>query len=63
MDLCRDRDCSRVRFGDFVLDRADERVHGPSGPLKIGHKAYRVLVALVEQEGRLLTKEALFSDV
>ncbi|HYU94580.1 MAG TPA: winged helix-turn-helix domain-containing protein [Sphingomicrobium sp.] len=63
MDLCRDRDCSRVRFGDFVLDRADERVHGPGGPVKIGHKAYRVLVALVEQEGRLLTKEALFSDV
>jgi DNA-binding winged helix-turn-helix (wHTH) protein/tetratricopeptide (TPR) repeat protein len=63
VDLCRDRDCGRVRFGDFILDRADERVHGPGGPLKIGHKAYRVLVALVEQEGRLLTKEALFSDV
>ena len=63
MDLCRDRNCSQVRFGDFVLDRADERLHGPGGPVKIGHKAYRVLVALIEQEGRLLTKGALFSDV
>ena len=54
---------SRLSFGEFAIDLADERLLGPDGPLKIGHKAYCVLVALIEQEGRLLTKEALFSSV
>ena len=52
-----------LAFGDFVIDRSDERVIGPGGPLKIGHKAYCVLVALAEQDGKLLTKDALFSSV
>ena len=52
-----------LAFGDFVIDRADERVLGPDGPLRLGHKAYRVLLALAEHEGRLLTKDALFSSV
>jgi DNA-binding winged helix-turn-helix (wHTH) protein/tetratricopeptide (TPR) repeat protein len=52
-----------LAFGDFVIDRSDERVIGPVGPLKIGHKAYCVLVALAEQDGKLLTKDALFSSV
>src|SRR6187455_1138187 len=52
-----------LAFGDFVIDRADERVLGPDGPLRLGHKAYRVLLALAEQDGRLLTKDALFSSV
>lgn len=54
---------THLAFGDFVIDRADERVLGPEGPLKLGHKAYRVLLALAEQDGRLLTKDALFSSV
>ena len=52
-----------LAFGDYVIDRSDERVIGPGGPLKIGHKAYCVLVALAEQDGKLLTKDALFSSV
>jgi hypothetical protein len=40
-----------LAFGDFVIDRADERVLGPDGPLRLGHKAYRVLLALAEQDG------------
>ena len=52
-----------LAFGDFVIDRADERVLGPDGPLKLGHKAYRVLLSLAEQDGKLLTKDALFSSV
>jgi hypothetical protein len=35
-----------LAFGDFVIDRADERVLGPDGPLRLGQKAYRVLLAL-----------------
>lgn len=53
----------QLAFGDFVIDRADERVIGAEGPLKLGNKAYRVLLALAEQDGKLLTKDALFSTV
>ena len=56
-------DETHLAFGDFVIDRADERVIGPDGPLKLGNKAYRVLLSLAEQDGKLLTKDALFSSV
>lgn len=52
-----------LAFGDFVIDRGDERVIGPAGPVKLGNKAYRVLLSLAEHDGRLLTKDALFSSV
>jgi DNA-binding winged helix-turn-helix (wHTH) protein/Flp pilus assembly protein TadD len=54
---------TNLALGDFVIDRADERVLGPDGPLKLGNKAYRVLLSLAEQHGKLLTKDALFSTV
>ena len=50
-------------FGDFRLDRADERLWGPQGPVRVGNKAFRVLLKLAEQGGRLLTKDALFASV
>lgn len=53
----------RLSFGDFTLDPGDERLLGPHGPVRLGNKAYRVLLELVRQEGRLLTKDALFSSV
>lgn len=52
-----------LSFDRFVLDRADERLIGPDGPIRIGTKAFRVLVRLIEQNGRLLTKEELFASV
>jgi DNA-binding winged helix-turn-helix (wHTH) protein/tetratricopeptide (TPR) repeat protein len=55
------QDC--LSFGDFTIDRADERLLGPQGPVRLGNKAYRVLLLLAEQQGRLLTKDALFSSV
>jgi DNA-binding winged helix-turn-helix (wHTH) protein/tetratricopeptide (TPR) repeat protein len=55
------QDC--LSFGDFTIDRGDERLLGPQGPVRLGNKAYRVLLQLAEQEGRLLTKDALFSSV
>ena len=55
------QDC--LTFGDFTIDRADERLLGPQGPVRLGNKAFRVLLQLAEQEGRLLTKDALFSSV
>jgi DNA-binding winged helix-turn-helix (wHTH) protein len=63
MDLRSDHRPGCLSFGEFVIDLADERLVGPDGPVKIGRKAYRVLLALIEQEGRLLTKEALFTSV
>ena len=50
-------------FGEFTLDPADERLRGPAGPVKLGNKAFRLLLQLVEQKGRLVTKEDLFSSV
>lgn len=54
---------SFYRFGRFTIDGGDERLIAPEGPVRIGNKAFRVLSMLVEQPGRLLTKEALFSSV
>lgn len=50
-------------FGDFTIVKADERVIGPAGPLKLGRKAYQLLVMLVEQNGQLVTKDTLFATV
>lgn len=52
-----------LSFGDFRLDLADERLWGKTGPIRLGNKAYRVLLMLARQEGRLLTKDALFTSV
>ena len=54
---------ARIAIGEFLIDRGDERVTGPSGPVKLGNKAFQVLCALAEREGRLLTKDALFETV
>ena len=52
-----------VAFGDYVLDPADERLIGPTGPVHIGHKAFRVLQELSARRGLLTTKEALLDKV
>ncbi len=52
-----------ITFGDFTIDRADERLIGPQGPVRIGNKAFQVLLLLADRESRLLTKDALFSSV
>ncbi|MCJ8189782.1 winged helix-turn-helix domain-containing protein [Sphingomicrobium aestuariivivum] len=54
---------ARIAIGEFLIDRGDERVTGPQGPVKLGNKAFQVLCALAEREGRLLTKDALFESV
>lgn len=50
-------------FDRFTIDRDDERLIGPFGPIRIGHKAFQVLLALIEQRGRLVTKDTLMSTV
>jgi DNA-binding winged helix-turn-helix (wHTH) protein len=51
------------RFDRFIVDRDDERLHGPAGPIRIGNKAFRVLVRLLEQRNRLVTKDDLMETV
>jgi class 3 adenylate cyclase len=58
-----DEQSRSVRFGDYVLDRADERLIAPHGPVRIGNKAFRVLDAMTRTRGRLLTKDELFDTV
>jgi DNA-binding winged helix-turn-helix (wHTH) protein/TolB-like protein len=50
-------------FERYCVDRRDERLIGPHGPIKIGNKAYQVLLKLIEQGGRLVTKDSLMSSV
>lgn len=50
-------------FGPFTVSQADERLIGPEGPIKLGHKAFEVLVELIRQDGLLVTKDALFASV
>lgn len=50
-------------FGRFTIDREDERLFDSFGPVRIGNKAFQVLLALIEQRGRLVTKDALMSSV
>ena len=54
---------SHFRLGEFTLDPQDERVWGPAGHVKLGNKAFQVLMRLVEQDGGLVTKDELFSSV
>lgn len=54
---------ANLAFGDFLVDRADERLLGPHGPVKLGHKAFDLLLTLLEHKGRLVTKDELFSTV
>ncbi|MBX7541232.1 winged helix-turn-helix domain-containing protein [Qipengyuania sphaerica] len=53
----------QVQFDRYLLDRGDERVIGPDGPVHLGNKAYQVLEALIECDGKLLTKDSLFETV
>ncbi len=53
----------RIQFDRYILDREDERVVGPDGPVRLGNKAYQVLDALIESDGKLLTKDMLFETV
>lgn len=54
---------ARVSVGEYIVDRTDERLIGPSGPVKLGNKAFRVFLALLDQPGQLLTKDVLFTSV
>ena len=47
----------------FFIDADDERLFGPHGPVRLGNKAFQVLLRLVQRGGRLVTKDELMSSV
>jgi DNA-binding winged helix-turn-helix (wHTH) protein/Tfp pilus assembly protein PilF len=50
-------------FGEFALDLGERRLMRGSETVRLSPKAYDVLVVLVRQSGRLVTKDELLADV
>lgn len=53
----------RYRFGDTFVDTDNIEVIGPNGACEIEPQAFDVLRYLIEQPGRLITKEELLDNV
>jgi DNA-binding winged helix-turn-helix (wHTH) protein len=51
------------RFGEFTLDVGDRRLLRGGEPVRLAPKAHDMLVALVRQRGRLVTKDELLARV
>jgi non-specific serine/threonine protein kinase len=58
-----DSSASRFRFGSFELQPEERRLLSEGTPVSISPRAFDLLVALVEREGRLCTKEELLERV
>ena len=54
---------SLSQFGPFVLDVQERVVRRDGRPVPLTPKAFDVLAALVEQPGRLISKEELLQKV
>ena len=52
-----------VEFGPFRYEPLQRQVHSPEGPLRIGSRALELLDALLEEPGRLYTRDELVSRV
>lgn len=52
-----------MAFGPFILDRVEERLIGPEGPIRIGRRAFCLLSVLIDHRGALLRKDQLFDSV
>jgi DNA-binding winged helix-turn-helix (wHTH) protein/TolB-like protein len=56
-------DVQAYRFGPFVLEPRERQLRRDGVPVPLAAKAFDVLVALVRNHGRLVTKEALLEEV
>lgn len=54
---------TRYQFGDFVVDTDLVEVNGPDGSRAFEPQVFDVLLYLIEQHGRLVTKEELLDNV
>src|SRR5512141_2339055 len=50
-------------FGEFTLDVAERRLSKAGNPVSLEPKAHEVLLVLVRNAGRLLTKRELLEEV
>ncbi|MEQ9401650.1 MAG: response regulator transcription factor [Longimicrobiales bacterium] len=57
------RDAEPVRFGDVVVDPGARTVHRADGEVSLTPKAFELLLALVENEGRVVSRQDLLRDV
>ena len=53
----------RYRFGEFAVDADSIEVAGPDGSRDVEPQVFDVLLYLVEQHGRLVTKEELLDNI
>ena len=51
------------RFGRFTLDPTERRLYADGAPVPVGAIDFRILLALVESEGAIVTKSELVSRV
>jgi DNA-binding winged helix-turn-helix (wHTH) protein len=51
------------RFGEFILDVGERRLLRGTEPVRLSPRAHEVLVTLVREHGRLVTKEELLARV
>ena len=54
---------TRLTFGPFALDMANEALTFEGQPRKLTPKSFAVLRTLAERAGQLVTKDALFETV
>lgn len=50
-------------FGDLVVDFSSRQVTGPAGPVRLTPTEWRLLELLVQNPGRLITREAMLAQV
>jgi DNA-binding winged helix-turn-helix (wHTH) protein len=53
----------RVRFGAFVMDSSTRELLSGTGPVPLSPKAFQLLLLLVEQRPRALTKTELYDSL
>src|ERR1700677_3670119 len=57
------QDAAELRFGRFQVRRRQRRLLVDGDPVELGARAIDVLLALIEAEGALISKDALMSRV
>jgi TolB-like protein/DNA-binding winged helix-turn-helix (wHTH) protein/Tfp pilus assembly protein PilF len=62
MGLSGDR-ASGYEFGAFALDPERGALRGPDGEIRLRHKSFQLLLYLVRNPGRLLSREELFNAI
>src|SRR5580658_7480207 len=63
MTASRDGDEGGIRFGDFVLDVQRRVLRRDGAVVRLGARSLSILILLVEQHGRLVTKDEIMEAV